>query len=379
MQFVYTLRYKTKHNQKMKNKKLTTFYVLLMLTFSFNTYAQLNTPRGSQQATVSQRVGISDVSITYSRPSVNGREIWGKLVPYGMNNLGFGTATAAPWRAGANENTIITFSHDAKVEGKSIKAGTYGLHIEVKAGDMATLILSYDAEAWGSYFYDKSKDALRADIKTTHVPHHELLTFEFNNVTANSTTAMLAWDKKGFPFNVSFDVTDIVLNDFRAKFKGQDGFQRQNWEQAAGYALNNGGDLNEALAWIDAAISGQFFSQKTFNNVALKGQILNKLGKTDAYATLMDEAAAMANTNQLNTLGYQMIAAKDFERALNYFKLNVVNNPTNANVYDSLGECYKNMGDKKNAIKNLKKSLSLNPPANVKANSEKLLAELGAM
>lgn len=363
----------------MKNNKLTTFCMLLVLTFSFSAYAQLNTPRGSQQATVSQRIGVSDVSIIYSRPSVNDREIWGKLVPYGLNNLGFGTSTAAPWRAGANENTTITFSHDAKVEGKPIKAGTYGLHFEVKADNTATLILSYDAEAWGSYFYDKSKDALRADIKTTTVPHHELLTYEFNNVDANAATAILAWEKKGFPFTVSFDVTDIVLNDFRAKFKGQDGFQRQNWEQAARFALNNGGDLNEALSWVDAAIAGQFFSQKTFNNVALKGQILNKLGKTEEYAALMDEASAMANTNQLNALGYQMIAAKDFERALKYFKLNVANNPTNANCYDSLGECYKNMGDKKNAIKNLKKSLSLSPSANVKANSEKLLKELDAM
>ncbi len=353
--------------------------MLLLLTFSFSTYAQLNTPRGSQQATVSQRVGVSDVSITYSRPSVNGREVWGKLVPYGMNNLGFGTATDAPWRAGANENTTITFSHDAKVEGKPIKAGTYGLHLDVRADNTATLILSHDANAWGSFFYDESKDALRADIKTTTVPHHELLSFEFNNVDATSATAMLAWEKKGFPFNVSFDVTEIVLSDIRAKFKGQDGFQRQNWEQAARFSLNNGGNLNEALGWVDSAIAGQFFSQKTFNNVALKGQILNKLGKTDEYAALMDEASGMANTAQLNTLGYQMIAAKDFDRALKYFKLNVANNPTNANVYDSLGECYKNMGDKKNAIKNLKKSLSLNPPANVKANSEKLLKEMGVM
>ena len=112
----------------MKKATITKTFLCLMLLVSFSTFAQLNTPRGSQQATVSQRVGISDISITYSRPSVNGREVWGKLVPYGLNNLGFGTSKAAPWRAGANENTTITFTHDAKVEGKPIKAGTYGLH-----------------------------------------------------------------------------------------------------------------------------------------------------------------------------------------------------------------------------------------------------------
>ncbi len=363
----------------MKNSTIKKTILSLMLCIGFSAFAQLNTPRGSQQATVSQRVGISDISITYSRPSVNGREVWGKLVPYGLNNLGFGTSTAAPWRAGANENTIITFTHDAKVEGKAIKAGTYGLHFIVKENNVATLILSSDANAWGSFFYNDDKDVLRADIKTKTVPHKELLTFEFDEVSAKSTVASLVWEKKAFPFKVEVDVTTVVLDEFRAKSNGQTGFQRQNWENMANFSLNNGGDLNEALGWIDKAIAGQFFSQKTFNNLSIKGQILNKLGKTSEYAALMDEAAGMANMNQLNTIGYQMLNAKDYERALKYFKLNVANNPKNANVHDSLGEAYKTMGDKKNAIKYLKKSLSLNPPANVKANSEKLLKELGAI
>lgn len=362
----------------MKNN-FTKLFLYLMLTFSLNALAQLDIPQGSQRATVSQRIGISDVTISYSRPSVNGREIWGSLVPYGMNNLGFGTSTAAPWRAGANENTTITFSHDAKVDGKPIKAGTYGLHIEVKPNNEATLILSNDANAWGSFFYDEKNDALRTDITTTTAPHHELLTFEFSDVKADSAKASLLWETKAFPFTVSFDVTNIVLNDIRSKLKGQAGFQRQAWEQAAVFALNNGGDLNEALGWINQAIAGQFFSQKTYNNLAIKGQILRKLGRTKEYATLMDEASSMANTAQLNTLGYQMLTAKDNERAIKFFKLNVANNPENANCYDSLGEAYKIIGDKKNAVKNLKKALTLNPPANVKANSEKLLKELNAL
>ncbi|MCK8479713.1 DUF2911 domain-containing protein [Psychroserpens algicola] len=363
----------------MKKKTITKLVMCLLLCFSVSTFAQLNTPRGSQQATVVQRIGVSDVSITYSRPSVKEREIWGKVVPYGMNNLGFGTSTAAPWRAGANENTTITFSHDAKVEGKPIKAGTYGLHLEVKADGTATLILSKDADAWGSYFYNENNDALRATINTVSVPHHELLTFEFNNVQANSATASLVWEKKAFPFEVSFDVTEIVLQDFRKTSKGQAGFQRQNWEQAASYALNNGGNLDEALTWIDKAIAGQFFSQKTFNNLAIKAQILNKQGKSDEFAAIMSEAASMANANQLNALGYQMLGIKDYDKALMYFKKAVSLDPENPNVYDSLGEAYKMMGNKKEAIKNFKKSLSLNPPANVKANSEKHLRELGAL
>lgn len=363
----------------MKITTITQFILCLVLFANVDAFAQLNTPRGSQQATVSQRIGVSDVTITYSRPSVNGREIWGKLVPYGMNNLGFGTATAAPWRAGANENTTITFTHDAKVEGKPIKAGTYGLHLEVKPDDTATLILSHDTEAWGSFFYNKANDALLVDIKTEKAPHHELLTFEFNTVQANSATASLIWGEKAFPFSVSFDVTTIVLDDFRAKSIGQSGFQRQNWEQAANYALNNGGDLEEALIWINKAIAGQFYSQKTFNNLAIKAQILNKLGKSDQYTATIDEAANIANANQLNALGYQMLGAKDYEKAMLYFNKAAKLDPENPNVYDSLGEAYKTMGKNREAIKMFKKSLSMNPPANVKANSEKHLKELGAL
>ena len=365
---------------KQLNHFLFTGTLVLSLFFvTVDANAQLKTPRGSQNASVMQTVGISKIYINYSRPSVNGREIWGKLVPYGMNNLGFGTATESPWRAGANENTFIKFTDDVKIEGQPLKAGKYGLSMILKEDGGATVIFSKNSSAWGSFFYDPSEDALRVDVQTKSIPHVEQLTYAFNDVKANSATAVLNWEKKQIPFKIEVGVTDIVLADIKHKLQSQPGFNRQTWEQAARFSLNNGGDLEEALGWVDKAIAGQFFSQKTFNNLALKGQILNKLGKTDEYASLLDEASGMANTNQLNTLGYQMLGVKDYDRAVKYFKTNVENNPTNANVYDSLGEAYKTIGDKENAIKYLKKSLSLNPPANVKANSEKLLKELGAL
>ncbi|WP_408023297.1 DUF2911 domain-containing protein [Tenacibaculum sediminilitoris] len=346
---------------------------------SFNLKAQLNLPRGSQLATVSQRVGITDVYIKYSRPSVKGREVWGKLVPYGMNDLRFGTAKESPWRAGANENTVIKFTNDVSVEGKPLKAGKYGLHMVINTDNTATIIFSKNHTAWGSFFYDSSEDALRVNVKTKTIPHVEQLTFDFTNVDKASTVASLKWEKKQIPFKIEVDVTNVVLEDIRKKLQSQSGFSRQTWEQAANYSLNNGGDLNEALGWVNNAIEGQFYSQKTFRNLSIKAQILNKLGRVEEYGKLMDEAASIANTNQLNQLGYAMLNAKDYPRAIKYLKKNVDNNPTSANAYDSLGEAYKAAGDKKNAVKALKKSLSLNPPANVKANSEKLLKELGEM
>lgn len=358
---------------------LSKLILCLILCLNSSAFAQLNVPRGSQQATVSQRVGITDISISYSRPSVNGREIWGKLVPYGMNNLGFGTAKESPWRAGADENTTIAFTHDVTIEGKNLKAGTYGLHMVIHEDGKATIIFSNNSTAWGSFFYEPSEDALRVDVQTSETPFTEQLTFNFINVGPTTATAVLNWEKKQIPFKIGVDVANVVLADMRQKLQSQSGFQRQNWEQAANFALINGGDLNEALGWIDNAIAGQFYSQKTANNLSIKARIMNKMGKTQEYTALMDEASTMASANQLNNLGYQMLATKDYERALTYFKKAAELDPTNPNVYDSLGECYKTMGDKKNAIKYLKKSLSMNPPPAVKANSEKLLAELDKM
>lgn len=363
----------------MNYKKITLFFLLLSGAFLLSTpvSAQLNLPQGSQRATVTQRVGISDISIAYSRPSVNGREIWGKLVPYGMNNLGFGTAKESPWRAGANENTTISFTDQVSIEGKKVNAGTYGLFMEIHEDGNVDIILSNNSEAWGSYFYKREDDVIKVTVKSNKTTHTELLTFDFIAFDKTSTTAALKWGEKEIPFKIEVPVSEIVLEDIRQKLDGRAGFSNQNWIQAANYSLNNGGDLNEALSWVDASLSGNFFSQRNYNNLLAKSRILDKMGKTEESLKYVDEAASMANKNQLNNMGYQMLNQKQNDLAIKFFKMNVKNHPDDPNVYDSLGEGYKTIGDKKNAIKNLKKSLSMNPPANVKANSEKLLAELG--
>ncbi len=358
---------------------ITSIVIGLLLCVSFTATAQLNTPRGSQLASVMQRVGTTDITITYSRPSVKGREIWGKLVPYGLNNLGFGTSKAAPWRAGANENTTITFTHNAKVEGKDIAAGTYGLHINVKDAENATIILSTDKDAWGSYFYDPANDALSADVKMKDIEHVELLTYDFEEVSANATTVALKWEKKAIPFKIEVDVTAIVMDDIRAQFKGQKGFTRQNWEQAANFALNNGGDLDEALTWINAALEGNFFSEKTVNGLATKAQILQKKGDMEGFGKAMDEASTIANAGQLNRMGNYMVSIKDYDRALKYYNMNLKSDPDNATWHNSIAGAYKAKGDDKKAIKHYKKALASNPSDKDKATSEKNLKDLGAL
>lgn len=335
----------------MKTVGLWSFALLLSMTSAMG---QLNLPTGSQKATVSQRIGISDISVTYSRPSVNSREIWGALVPYGMNNLGFGTAAASPWRAGANENTIIAFSDDVKVEGQALKAGTYGLHMVINEDGTAQVIFSNNHTAWGSYFYEPSEDALKVDVTTQEIPHTEQLTFTIDNVTATTATVALNWEKKQIPFTVEVDVPTIVLRDIRQKLQNSPGFNRQTWEQAANYALNNGGDLDEALGWINGTISGQFYSQKNFNNLSIKAGILNKQGKTAEANAVMDEALQMATVFQTHAYGRQLIAQGNTDRAMKIFKMNAKKHKGQWPVDFGMARAHSAMGNYKTALKHLK-------------------------
>ncbi len=358
--------------------KAVAFALMLSLTFTTFSFAQLDLPRGSQMAKVSQRVGITDLTVVYSRPSVNGREIWGSLVPYGMNNLGFGTATESPWRAGANENTIFKTSHDVTVGGKTLPAGKYGLHMVINEDNTAKVIFSKNHGAWGSYFYDPSEDVLQVDVTTKEIPHVEQLRFEFNEVNATSAVASLNWGKKQIPFTIEVPVTDIVLTDIRSKMQNQAGFNRQTWEQAANFALNNDGDLDEALGWVDAAIEGQFFSQKTFNNLAIKAQILAKQGKTADADAVMQEALPMGTVFQVHGYGRQLIAAGQTDKALEIFKWNAKSHKGQWPVDYGLARGYSAVGNYKTALKHLKVAEGRAPDTQnqnaIAANLEKLEA-----
>ena len=358
--------------KQLYNKCLPVF-LLGALMFCTQAIAQLDLPRGSQMAKVSQRIGITDVTIIYSRPSVNNREIWGALVPYGMNNLGFGTATESPWRAGANENTVIKFENDATVEGQPIKAGKYGLHMVIHEDNKATVIFSKNHGAWGSYFYEPSEDVLRVDVEMKDIPHVEQLTFAFNEVDATSAVASLNWEKKQIPFKVGVSVTDIVLADIRQKLQDTPGFNRQSWEQAANFALNNDGDLDEALGWVNAAIEGQFFSQKTFNNLNIKSQILAKQGKTAEANALMDEALPLGTVFQVHGYGRQLIAQGDHGKAMEVFRWNAKAHKGIWPVNYGLARGYSAQGDHKNTVKYLKLAHD-NAPAQV--NKDRVAANL---
>src|SRR6185436_8946890 len=194
--------------------KLITLRAIIAPAFllaSFCSFSQgITTPRTpSPAAEVRQTIGISTVTVNYSRPSVKGREVWGKLVPYGWNAQGFGNNAEAPWRAGANENTTIRFSHAAKVEGKDVPAGEYGLFFVINADNSGEVILSKDYRSWGNFWYDPAHDLMKAPITIRDNAHTELLTYDFINLNKTSGELVLNWEKKQFPVKIEFAVDNI--------------------------------------------------------------------------------------------------------------------------------------------------------------------------
>jgi hypothetical protein len=361
---------------KLSISRLASVLSITLLSSTLFSQGVITTPRTpSPAASVIQTIGISTVTVNYSRPSVKGREIWGVLVPYGWNVQPFGAQNSAPWRAGANENTTINFSHDAKVEGHAVPAGSYGLFFVINKDNTGEVILSKDYKSWGSFWYDPKQDFMKANIQLRDIPLTEMLTYDFINDTKTSAELVLNWEKKQFPVKIEFDVDKIVMDNAAEQLKNTVGFSWQGYSSAANYAVQNNVNLDQALVWINQAIA----QNNSFTTLSIKSNLLKATGQTAEADKIMNEAIEVSTENELNLYGYQFMNQGQTDKAIEIFILNTKRHPNSANVWDSLGEGYATKGDKKNAIASFKKSLSMNPPAPTKANSEKFLKQLGAM
>lgn len=346
----------------MKNGKLTFLIIAALLIAVYPVFAQnITTPRTpSPAAEVSQTIGISKVTINYSRPAVRDREIWGtQLAHFGYKNLGFGTATSAPWRAGANENTTITFSHEAKVEGKTIPAGTYGLFMGLHEDGKVDVIFSKNSNSWGSFFYNQNEDQLRVTVSSVENTPTERLTYGFIDIDKNSVTAVLDWEKKRIPFKINFDVDMIVLANAENELRNFTGFFWQGPSSAAQYTLANNVDLEKGLAWAEQSIA----IQKNFNNLSLKAQILAKMNKAEESKQVMDEALTLTTATVVDYYQYgrQLIGLDQKQEAMKLFTTLNKKWPDHWLAPHGLARGYSANGDYKKALKYEKIALSKCP------------------
>lgn len=263
----------------------------MMLAQSDFSYA-VTLPEVSPKAMTMQRVGITDITVAYSRPYVKGREIYGKLEKFGFNQTF--TGKNIPWRAGANENTILSFTHDVMIDGKEVKAGDYGFFVAL--GEKTwTIILSKNSTSWGSFYYEPSEDALRFDVTPMDVEHHEILTYQFDQVTPNSTNLTFFWEKKSFTFKIDVDVHKHILANFRNELRDLQGYGYRSWYQAAKYCHDNKINYDEALQWIETSLR---WDSNVFNN-QVKGQLLIATGKASEGIKFLEIAKDLAKSDGL--------------------------------------------------------------------------------
>ncbi len=354
---------------KIKNLLLSGMLSVGIISIPYSeSHAQtVKTPRAASPAgEVSQTIGLTKITVNYSRPNVTSQrgvdrtgKIWGQLVPYGMTDPGFGNGKPNPWRAGANENTVITFSNDVKIEGKDVKAGSYGLHIEVKENNEATLYFSSNTQSWGSYFYEESEDVLKTDIKTTENTFTQILTYNFVELTANSAILVLDWENKRFPIKVDVAVNDLVLASFRNELRSTAGFGWQGPLSAARYCLQNNINHEEAIKGADQAITGQ----KNFNTMSIKAQLLAQSGKGDEATATIKEALALPTAVAGDYYGYgrQLIGQDKDSEALKIFTTMKKKWPDNWLSIHGLARGYSAKGDYKKALKYEKEALAKAP------------------
>ena len=361
-------------------KKLLTTALAIAATITL--YSQITVtqlPSGNNKiATVAERVGLTDVIIHYSRPAVKGREgkIWGQLVHAGFVDQQFGSSKAAPWRAGANESTVMEFSNDVLVEGQPLKKGKYGFFIAYDSVE-STIIFSSNTSSWGSYFYNDKEDVLRVKVKPAKIPASvERLKFEFTDQTDTTATITLMWEKLMIPFKVSANYINDQLALFRDGLRGEKGFYWQTWQEAARWSLDHNVNLEEALLWADTASGPNFGGNRVFGTKLTKSQILQKLGRETEAVAVIQQALPMASMQDLHGYGRQLLAEKKPKEALTVFQLNYKKNPDQFTSKVGLARGFSATGDFKNALKYAQLALTQAPDPQNKAAVETMIDKL---
>ena len=295
-------------------------FVLVVAAAAAN--AQLRLPRPSQGASVTQSIGVTDITINYSRPAVKDRTIFADA-PSTMAARATGEATLDDqnkrlkgepivpyghvWRTGANEATQFIVTDDVLINGQKLPAGKYSLST-IPGKDEWTIIFNSDYGQWGSFTYDEKKDVLPVKSKPQWVTDsQELLGYSFHPVGDNAATVNIRWEKVRVPFTVQVDVVGTTLAKARkavAEAKPDDWRTPLN---AAGYAKQNN-DMEDAKAWIDAslkAVDASIAAKPTFQNLSARTNILLNAGRKDEAFVTADKAIAQGKADKVDTAAFE--------------------------------------------------------------------------
>jgi Protein of unknown function (DUF2911) len=324
-------------------RHITLFLSLLLVAVASRAQSAIDDlPRPSQHAEVVQRIGVTDITINYSRPLVNGRKVFGGLEAYGK-----------VWRAGANENTTITFTDPVTIEGKPLDPGTYGLHM-IPGENEWTVIFSKANASWGSFTYNQKEDALRVTVKPQTAEFTDALTYEFDDLKPDSSVITMRWDKVAVPFKVAVNVNEVVEQNMRKHLRGLAQYTWDGWNDAADYLVNAKVDLEEALVYTDKSIA----VEERYENLMTKSQVLDLLGRKEEAAKFRAEALARANATQSYTYARQLQRAKKLDEAWAAYRANEKKFPNDWISHFGMARVYSAQGDYDNALKEAKIALA---------------------
>jgi tetratricopeptide (TPR) repeat protein len=347
---------------------------------------------GNQRQSIAQGIGLVRVSIDYSSPHVHSPagvdrrgKIWGKdehgkdnLIPYGLTNLGFGTCgDQCPWRGGANENTVFTTTHDIKVQGQPLAAGSYGLHFIADPQEW-TVIFSKNYTSWGSFFYDAKEDALRVKAKPAKSEYHEDLTYEFRDRKLDHATAVLRWEDLELPIAITVpNTTDLYVENMARELRSTAGFGWQGWSAAVQYCLQNKTHPDLALIWAKRAVDPNI-GQENFDTLAVLAEAEDANGHAEEAKKDRERAIhhATATPFGLHAYGRQLIGMKKTAEAMQVFEANAKLHPETWPVHVGLARGHAALGHRKEAIAEARLGLPQAPNEASRKNLEQLIDQL---
>lgn len=366
----------------MKTNRLFLTAIALVLCHAIAFSQAIRLPEGGVnfKRKTGMRIGVTDIEINWNAPGVKGREgkIWGTgIAPYGYTVLGFGSDMESPWRAGANESTTISFSTDVKVNGKTLRAGTYGFFIALYA-DSCTLIFNKNTEGWGAYFYNKDLDVLHVGTRQQKdlAQSRERLEYFFSKETDRSVEIALEWERWRIPFTIEVDLITTALRDIRADLSGALGFDPPSLQAAAGWCLTNQVNYEEALGWINRATDPNLGAVKSFTALSTKAGLLSKLNQQAEADKVMAAALENATPVEMHQYGRRLLNEKKTKEAMVVFERNFKQNkgawPTNVGMMRG----YSAMGDLKKALEHAKLALGQAPDPGNKTSLEQAIKTL---
>ncbi len=312
----------------------------------FNIHRPMVLPDKSQESLIKQKIGYTDISISYHSPGARDREIWGGLVRYGQ-----------VWRAGANENTVFTITHDAEIEGQQLKAGTYGLHL-LPQKDQWTFIFSQNHTSWGSYFYEDAEDIIRVTVPVEEAPEfREWMSYEFHNRDRGEASVILTWADKRAGFNIKVDIDAIALENIRLQLRSDAYWEWFSWCQAAAYCAEYEINTDEALEWIDRSIA----MRENFSNWDVKADLLNQKGDEAGAKKAIERAIEVGTPIYVERYARRFLGKKEYQQAVAIFDKALEKDPTYWRALMNKGRALEALNKKADALKSYEKAMGTAP------------------